>query len=81
MEKLLKMTQTNVANHLGVTFQQVQKYEDGRNGLSSQRLYYVCDYFGTKPDSVFEKVNIELTKINTAPLLENLKDKNNETEN
>ena len=75
------MTQTNVANHLGVTFQQVQKYEDGRNGLSSQRLYYVCDYFGTKPDSVFEKVNIELTKINTVPLLENLKAKNNETEN
>ena len=81
--KLLKMTQTNVANHLGVTFQQIQKYEDGRNGLSSQRLYYVCDYFGTKPDSVFEQIDMKIKVLeqNERPLVENLKAKNNETEN
>tara|TARA_R110000765_G_scaffold424434_2_gene535216 strand:+ start:51 stop:380 length:330 start_codon:yes stop_codon:yes gene_type:complete len=77
--KLLKMTQTNLANYLGVSFQQVQKYEDGRNGLSAQRLYYVCDYLGTKPNSVFEEIDVELWKKKEIPLIQNLKAKNNET--
>ena len=38
----LKLTQTNVANELGVTFQQVQKYEKGKNGLSAKRLFDLC---------------------------------------
>ena len=33
------MSQTEVANALGVTFQQVQKYERGTNRVSASRLY------------------------------------------
>ncbi len=36
---LLGMTQTVLANALGLTFQQVQKYERGTNRISASRLY------------------------------------------
>ncbi len=36
---LLGMTQTDLADALGLTFQQVQKYENGRNRISASRLY------------------------------------------
>ena len=34
----LGLTQTKVANAINVTFQQIQKYEKGPNGVSSSRL-------------------------------------------
>ena len=34
----LGLTQTKVANAINVTFQQIQKYEKGTNGVSSSRL-------------------------------------------
>jgi len=81
--KLLKMTQTNLANHLGVTFQQVQKYEQGLNSLSLPRFRFVCNYFETKPNSAFEQIDMQIKVLeqNERPLVENLKAKNNETEN
>ena len=33
--KQLKLTQTQVGNSINVTFQQIQKYEKGTNGLSA----------------------------------------------
>jgi transcriptional regulator with XRE-family HTH domain len=36
--KELFLTQTQVAEKLGVTFQQVQKYEKGTNGCSAKRI-------------------------------------------
>ena len=35
------MTQTELANRISVTFQQVQKYEKGVNGTSSYRLFQI----------------------------------------
>ena len=34
----LNWTQTKLGNKLGVTFQQVQKYEKGKNGCSAYRI-------------------------------------------
>ena len=34
----LGLTQTKVAQAINVTFQQIQKYEKGTNGVSSNRL-------------------------------------------
>jgi transcriptional regulator with XRE-family HTH domain len=39
---LLGMTQGTVAARLGITFQQLQKYERGLNRVSSSRLYDLC---------------------------------------
>ncbi len=36
---LLGMTQTNLGDALGVSFQQMQKYERGTNRISASRLY------------------------------------------
>lgn len=37
----LEMTQKQLAKHLGVRFQQIQKYECAQNALSASRLYQV----------------------------------------
>jgi transcriptional regulator with XRE-family HTH domain len=38
---MLQMTQTELANAVGVTFQQVQKYEKGTNRISASRLQQI----------------------------------------
>ena len=40
----LGLTQTKVANAINVTFQQIQKYEKGTNGVSSNRLRQLSDF-------------------------------------
>ena len=60
----LGLTQTKVANAISVTFQQIQKYEKGTNGVSSSRLmqlssflkvpvtYFYDDYTNSQTDLV-----------------------------
>ena len=38
----LGLTQSQLASKIGVTFQQVQKYEKGTNGVSSAKLIYIA---------------------------------------
>jgi transcriptional regulator with XRE-family HTH domain len=38
----LRLTQEQLASALGVSFQQVQNYEKGSNGLSAVRLFEIC---------------------------------------
>ena len=40
----LGLTQTKVANAINVTFQQIQKYEKGTNGVSSNRLMQLSNF-------------------------------------
>lgn len=39
----LKLTQTQLADRIGVTFQQVQKYENGANRVSAARLWAISE--------------------------------------
>ncbi len=41
--KMLKMSQKTLGHHLGVTFQQIQKYEKGLNRVSAGRLKEISD--------------------------------------
>ena len=41
----LKLTQTKLGNKLGVTFQQVQKYEKGVNAVSVINELKFCEFF------------------------------------
>ena len=42
----VRVTQTKLANYLGITFQQIQKYEHGVNCISAYNLFKVCKFFG-----------------------------------
>ena len=53
------ITQSMVAKKLGVTFQQVQKYEKGYNGIPIFRWFALCDYFSVQPNTVKELVTSE----------------------
>src|SRR5215471_2909735 len=41
--KALKMSQDQLARALGITFQQIQKYEHGANRISFSRLVGICE--------------------------------------
>lgn len=44
----LKVSQQDLADQLGVTFQQVQKYEKGANRISAGRLYELAKLLDTR---------------------------------
>ncbi len=50
----LGMTQRKLGNALGVTFQQVQKYEAGTDRVSAGRLYVLAQALGVAIDYFFE---------------------------
>ena len=50
----LGLTQTKVANAINVTFQQIQKYEKGTNGVSSSRLIQLSNFLKVPITYFFE---------------------------
>jgi transcriptional regulator with XRE-family HTH domain len=48
----LGLTQTQLADAIGVTFQQVQKYERGANRISASKLWLIADRLGVSPSSL-----------------------------
>ena len=63
----LGLTQTKVAKAINVTFQQIQKYEKGTNGVSSTRLLQLSNYLKVPIDYFFEDfseylINAEASK-------------------
>ena len=63
----LGLTQTKVAKAINVTFQQIQKYEKGTNGVSSIRLLQLSNYLKVPINYFFENfseylINIEKSK-------------------
>jgi transcriptional regulator with XRE-family HTH domain len=51
----LNMSQTDLGEKLGVTFQQIQKYEKGRNRVSAARLFVICEILDVSLASMFER--------------------------
>ena len=63
----LGLTQTKVAKAINVTFQQIQKYEKGTNGVISIRLLQLSNYLKVPINYFFEDyseylINIERSK-------------------
>lgn len=52
----LGLSQTALAQQLGISFQQVQKYETGQNRISASRLHRVATVLGTSVDAFFPPV-------------------------
>ncbi len=54
---LLSMSQTALANKLGITFQQVQKYEKGANRIGASRLYQISEILNVPVEFFFKDVS------------------------
>jgi transcriptional regulator with XRE-family HTH domain len=52
---ILGMSQEKLADQLGLTFQQVQKYEKGTNRISASRLQHVCHILDVPVSFFFEQ--------------------------
>ena len=50
-----RMSQTELANNLGVTFQQVQKYEKGVNRIGASRLFQISKILDVPVQFFFEE--------------------------
>lgn len=76
------MTQQQLAEKLGVSFQQVQKYELGRNRISASRLWEVAKVLNVSPGFMFEGVDekqesderIPAAVVRSAAMLEKVQD-------
>jgi len=56
------LSQTDIGEHIGVTFQQIQKYESGANRVSAGRLAELAKLFGVPVTAFYSEVPSEADK-------------------
>nr|WP_273718756.1 MULTISPECIES: helix-turn-helix transcriptional regulator [Bartonella] len=56
--QMLKMSQTTLGHALGISFQQIQKYEKGLNRVSAGRLMQISDILNV-PVSFFMRISCQ----------------------
>ncbi len=66
----LGLTQTKVAQAINVTFQQIQKYEKGTNGVSSNRLMQLSQFLKVPIIYFFEDFK-DFKDINSSDVVNN----------
>ena len=54
MRILCNQTQEELGERIGVSYQQIQKYETGANRISASRLYWIAMQFSVPPGWFFE---------------------------
>ena len=59
----LGLTQTKVAQAINVTFQQIQKYEKGTNGISSLRIMQLANFLKVPIVFFFEDFSLYLVNL------------------
>ena len=50
------LSQTNIAEACGISFQQVQKYESGTNRVSLSRLIEICKTLRVRPGEIVDSL-------------------------
>lgn len=50
----LGMSQTELGDKVGITFQQIQKYEKGTNRIGASRLVQIAGALGVRPEYFFD---------------------------
>jgi len=60
------VSQERLAEALGITFQQIQKYEKAKDRLSVSRLIQIADALGVHPNTIVDAV---LDEIRSEPLI------------
>jgi len=69
LRKTAGYSQTDLANQVGVTFQQIQKYERGTNRIGASRLWGLCKVFDVAPGRFFEGVEAHLEALEKEALI------------
>lgn len=69
LRKIRGFKQNDIARMIGVTFQQVQKYETGKNRITASKLKKISDFLEIEIDAFFADSIDELQ-----PFIDNLKD-------
>ena len=59
------MSQHELGRQLGISFQQIQKYEGGTNRISASALFRLAQIFGVSPSHFYEGIG-------SAPVLQEL---------
>lgn len=63
-----KITQVNVARKCGISYQQIQKYELGRNRISAQRLVQIAEILDVDAGALLKPANDKTS----APTIKNV---------
>ncbi|MDC0582730.1 helix-turn-helix domain-containing protein [Paracoccaceae bacterium] len=72
---LVGMTQQQLAGHVGIKFQQIQKYETGANRVSASRLWDIASTLGVSINFFFDGLQAEKgVKIQSDAMPSNLMD-------
>ena len=64
----LGLSQSDLGNALGVTFQQIQKYENGTNAVASTRIFDLCRALEITPNDLFDvssKMDGDVSKLSS----------------
>ncbi len=54
------LSQSDLANKAGLTLQQIQKYEQGKNRISASKLWQFCGLLHVTPNDFFEGLEDEI---------------------
>lgn len=60
---LMGKTLDDVGKIVGVSFQQIQKYERGQNSVSCSKLFYLSQALKVEPSYFFEQLNNASTSL------------------
>jgi transcriptional regulator with XRE-family HTH domain len=63
MRTAAKISQTELGQAIGVSFQQIQKYETGRNRMSAGQLWLLCRFLKLPILSMFDGVTPKMFKM------------------
>ncbi|MDF1729003.1 MAG: helix-turn-helix transcriptional regulator [Sulfitobacter sp.] len=61
---LRRMSQTDVARQLNLSFQQIQKYEIGSNRIAASRLFELSQILDVQPSYFFEGLQHHISEAN-----------------
>ena len=75
LRKKRKISMDSIAKRAGVTFQQLQKYETGKNRISLSKLHLICDALEV---DVRDFMGLEIKEVNLLADFNKLSDKEQE---
>ncbi len=62
-------TQQDIAEKVSVTFQQIQKYENGKNRISASKLYEMMVEFEVRPSDFFDILDQRTNNVQKSAIL------------